>query len=257
MASAGLILLIKNDGTALPTMAMNRAAPMPAISVLAPTDVFMFLSVSLLVRPNPRTPGPRIMEGELLDELELLDAGPPANVCVVLDELLFVTRVFVTGLAAAMPIMQPTTSPSAVSVIDSTTNWLIIFRFDAPMAFITPISRQRSRTIIIIVSRIMTAPATSAPIRLKSDMFLTLSSGCTAWLAESWLLVTSAVLPRVVFMALVALERLSSELTVAVAEVISPGWLESRCRVLSGITSPALPKVVLVSNIPATVIVAL
>ena len=46
------------------------------------------------------------------------------------------------------------------------TNWNEIFPFDDPIAFSTPISRRRSRTIITMLSKMMTAPATSAPIRL-------------------------------------------------------------------------------------------
>ncbi len=164
MASAGLILLIRKDGTALPMMAMKRAAPTPTASVLPPTDVVMLLSVWLLVRPKPRNPGPPAGKALLVVAPPGAAPGPPPKLWVVCDEVLFETSVFVTGLAAAMPMSVPTTRPRMVKVNDSTTNCAIIFTFDAPMAFITPISRRLSRTIIIMVSNMMTAPAWTSRI---------------------------------------------------------------------------------------------
>ena len=76
------------------------------------------------------------------------------------------TRAEVIGLEMAIPPIKPTTAPSTVNVVDSAMNWVITERLGAPMAFKTPTSRRRSRTIINIESNKMSAAPMTAPMRV-------------------------------------------------------------------------------------------
>ena len=71
-----------------------------------------------------------------------------------------------TGLLRITPAMTPTIAAIPVSVSASVTNCHEILAFDEPIALSTPISRRRSRTIISMLRKMITEPATSAPMRL-------------------------------------------------------------------------------------------
>ena len=64
------------------------------------------------------------------------------------------------------PATTPTTAAIPVRVSASLTNCHEILAFDEPIALSTPISRRRSRTIISMLRKMITEPATSAPTRL-------------------------------------------------------------------------------------------
>lgn len=156
----------------------------------------------------------------------IIAPGPlPGPVLAVCDELVDVeldTNEVVIGPLTATPSASPITVPITVRVKASVMNWEMTVLFVPPIALITPISRRRSRTIMIIASNTITAPAIVDPITPASASDAMLSNDAMLVFACAASLVVSAFEPSEVLRAATTESTLELLSTVAFILLTAP-----------------------------------